>query len=402
MKLQSTTLGVALASVLGISNATADPLYFGGANLFPYPNVSAPDFLPNQIASLDSGIVVIKDIGGNTVCLAKVLSAVHDLGPALNPLGGMTFTYVIQNVSFGNASDPLVFFSLAFGNWGPVDATSLSMAADANVPNWAAYDGAGLRFAYFSEPLFQGDTAAKLVIHTSAPWYRRGFGGFQSGTSGDPMVLLPDGPVAICKDVEVCNDPGFCTAAVSPDQFDGGSRDPDGGSVSLSVDPEGPYPVGVTVVSVTVTDANGVSATCEATVTVNDCEAPEAFCIPTTNPAGGNIPNAGVGQGSSPRSGQNPDGFYELGARDNCDVSGVQIWVKDSAEGPCGGIFAAGPYAPGTKVKLTQSPGQASVKPMAGVIVAHINTKGEPVLVVVDAAGNTDTCQKCFVPPLPK
>jgi hypothetical protein len=133
-------------------------------------------------------------------------------------------------------------------------------------------------------------------------------------------------------------------------------------------------------------------------VTVKDVEAPVAECVPTTNPAGKNIPTAG----ENPKSGQNPDGFYILQGADNCDAaSSLQIFVKDSAEGPCGGTFVAGPYAPGTKVKLTQSPGQNGVKKMAGEIVAHINTKGEPVLVITDSSGNT-ICHKCFVPPPPK
>jgi hypothetical protein len=96
--------------------------------------------------------------------------------------------------------------------------------------------------------------------------------------------------------------------------------------------------------------------------------------VPTTNPSGGNVPKAGT----NPSSGENPDGFYELTAADNCDGSNLRIFIKDFAEGVCGGAFMAGPYAPGTKVKLTQSHGQASVKPMAGGVSAHINTRGDP------------------------
>lgn len=208
-------------------------------------------------------------------------------------------------------------------------------------------------------------------------------------------------PEAVCRDIEVCTDPDQCTATVEASQVDGGSSDPDGDPITLSLSPPGPYPLGQTVVVLTVTDDQGARDSCEATITVKDCEHPTVECVPTVNPAGGNVPNAGEAQGSSPSSGQNPDGFYELQAWDNCDGANLSIWVKDSAEGVCGGAFAAGPYAPGTKVKLTQSPGKQVVKPMAGVIVAHINTQGEPVLVVTDAAGNR-TCHNCLVPPPPK
>jgi hypothetical protein len=154
---------------------------------------------------------------------------------------------------------------------------------------------------------------------------------------------------------------------------------------------------GVTTVTYTVADTNGLAVSCSFTVTVNDTEPPLADCVPAVNAAGNTVPPAGT----NPRSGQNPDGFYQLLASDNCDGANLAIFVKDSAQGSCGGAFSAGPYAPGTRVKLTQSPGTSGVKPMAGVIVAHIHTVGEPVLVVTDSSGNA-TCHKCFVPPPPK
>ncbi len=133
------------------------------------------------------------------------------------------------------------------------------------------------------------------------------------------------------------------------------------------------------------------------TIAVPDVTPPVVDCVPTTNPAGDKVPTAGT----NPNSGENPDGFYQLLASDNCNGTNLVIFVKDSAEGPCGGNFSAGPYPSGTRVKLIQSPGKARVDPMAGVIVARIQTVGEPVLVVTDSSGNT-TCHKCFLPPPPK
>lgn len=146
------------------------------------------------------------------------------------------------------------------------------------------------------------------------------------------------------------------------------------------------FPVGTTVVTCTATDSSGNTSTCTFTVTVQDTGSPMVECVPTVNPAGKHVPDG------------DSSGFYELVATDECDGTDLAIYVKDSAEGNCGGGFVAGPYAPGTKVKLTQSPGESSVKPMAGSIVAHINTKGDPVLVVTDRSGNT-TCHKCPLPP---
>lgn len=204
-----------------------------------------------------------------------------------------------------------------------------------------------------------------------------------------PRIKCPD-------NIVVCNDPGLCSAVVN---YVVTASDNCPGLVLVCAPLSGSvFPVGDTVVNCTATDAVGHVSKCSFIVRVKDCEAPVAECIPTVNPAGGTVPPAGP---TPNPQGQNEEGYYELQAKDNCDGVNLSIFVKDSAEGPCGGVFAAGPYAPGTKVKLTQSSGQASVKPMAGVIVAHINTTGDPVLVVTDNAGN-QTCHVCLVPRPPK
>ena len=205
------------------------------------------------------------------------------------------------------------------------------------------------------------------------------------GTNVPCTITCPD-------NITVCNDAGQCGAVVNypAPVLSGGCSN----AVVACDPPSGSsFPKGTTTVTCT---AGG--STCSFTVTVNDCEAPRVACRPAENPSGKKIPVAG----KNPRSGHNPDGFYQLLARDNCDpIASLQIYVKDSAEGPCGGAFAAGPYAVGTIVKLTQSPGHAGVQPMAGVVTAHVHTRGEPVLVVTDSSGNT-TCHRCFVPPPPK
>jgi hypothetical protein len=103
-------------------------------------------------------------------------------------------------------------------------------------------------------------------------------------------------------------------------------------------------------------------------ITVPDVTAPECTCDPTTNPSGKNIPAAG----KNPKSGQNPDGFYVLGAKDNVDTD-PQIFVKDSVSGQ---VF--GPYHNGDKVKITQARGATpNAKPGSDGIVAHIQLQGD-------------------------
>ena len=77
-------------------------------------------------------------------------------------------------------------------------------------------------------------------------------------------------PVAVCEDKTVNADED-CQGNAS---VDASSFDPDGEPITLDQSPPGPYPLGATSVTLTVTDDYGASDSCTATVTVEDTTAP--------------------------------------------------------------------------------------------------------------------------------
>jgi hypothetical protein len=86
------------------------------------------------------------------------------------------------------------------------------------------------------------------------------------------VVTANQPPVALCQDVTVPADPAVCSAASA--SVDNGSADPDGDPLTLSQSPAGPYALGETSVTLTVTDPSGFSDSCTATVSVVDTTAP--------------------------------------------------------------------------------------------------------------------------------
>jgi uncharacterized repeat protein (TIGR03803 family) len=84
-------------------------------------------------------------------------------------------------------------------------------------------------------------------------------------------VVLNRAPVARCHDVTVSAGAN-CAAEAS---VDNGSFDPDAGdAITVRQEPPGPYPLGVTPVTLIVTDNHGASNSCAATVTVMDTAPP--------------------------------------------------------------------------------------------------------------------------------
>ena len=180
-----------------------------------------------------------------------------------------------------------------------------------------------------------------------------------------------------CPDtVSVSNDLGQCSATLNFLASASGLPAPTVTCTLNGMTIASPYPFPVGVNTVTCVASNSVGTdTCSFTVMVKDTDAPVASV------------SQAIVRG---------DVISTLLANDNCDGSNLSIYVKDSAQGPCGGTFRAGPYPPGTKVKLVRKTRPSVVKGSDG-LAATIATVGNPVLVVTDTAGNTS----CTTIPVP-
>ena len=128
-------------------------------------------------------------------------------------------------------------------------------------------------------------------------------------------------PQAQCRNLTVSAGPS-CTANAS---IDNGSFDPDGAdTITLAQSPAGPYALGATSVTLTVTDNHGAASSCTGTVTVADTTPPVISC-----------PAAIIADGSlSPSGAVVP---FTVTATDSCDTS-----VGVVATPPSGSLFPFG------------------------------------------------------------
>jgi hypothetical protein len=139
---------------------------------------------------------------------------------------------------------------------------------------------------------------------------------------GSVEVIHNHPPVAVCSNVTV-NADAHCIAHVSPSAVGGGSSDPDGDPITLHLSPAGPYSLGATSVQLTVTDDKGLSATCQATVTVVDATAPAITCpADVVRECPANTSPAATGTAT---------------AVDNCSIPTVSF--KDVSVPGCGGTM---------------------------------------------------------------
>jgi hypothetical protein len=96
-------------------------------------------------------------------------------------------------------------------------------------------------------------------------------------TVADPNLYCNQAPSAVCQNLTVSANSSCQGVAVASD-FNDGSTDPDLDPLTFSVSPAGPYALGTTNVTLTVSDGNGGSDQCTATITVQDNTPPTILC----------------------------------------------------------------------------------------------------------------------------
>ncbi|WP_122262548.1 VWA domain-containing protein [Ornithinimicrobium cerasi] len=128
-------------------------------------------------------------------------------------------------------------------------------------------------------------------------------------------------------------------------------------------------------------EPGGDGFTQTVSIDVNDVTPPTVSCGQGPNPAG-RMPQGG-----------NPDGFFQVFASDNVDPS-VDIFAHDT-----GSSEVFGGYPSGTTFKITQAPGATpQAVPFTGAVDRKLRLKGDAMMTVTDAAGNTAEVL-CEVPP---
>jgi len=210
--------------------------------------------------------------------------------------------------------------SLGAGSW---DVYVLKTDSAGNVLWEALCGGGNYDSGYSVQPTRDG---GYVVAGTT---YSLGAGGDVYLIKLEPSETQPpnSAPMAKCKNVQKSADQN-CQAGVSPQEVDNGSSDPDGDTITVSLSPSGPYPLGETAVTLTVTDEHGASAQCTAKITVEDDTAPSPMCPGDITV--GNDP----GQCSAVVNYEQPD------AIDNCDGE-----VEMTCEPASGSPFPVGETA---------------------------------------------------------
>jgi hypothetical protein len=143
-------------------------------------------------------------------------------------------------------------------------------------------EDANVQFAPISSATFASPTGS-LVVDTDQTPYIAPSAGNPTGTNMTAFVNISGTvgvpPDALCAPATVPTNPNECYASTA--SINNGSSNPDGDPYTLLQSPAGPYALGITPATLTITDDGPLgygSASCKANVTVKDEQPPTLTC----------------------------------------------------------------------------------------------------------------------------
>jgi hypothetical protein len=202
--------------------------------------------------------------------------------PAAAGVGTHTITYDFTdaNSCSASASDDVEIFALPTVTFtAPTPDICIEDAVQTGLgggtPTGGVYSGIGVDDAANGMTFsFDPTASAPAGGNVSVTYTFVDANGCSVSASDDVFVnpICNQPPVAVCQPVIMDADAN-CEAVVAAEAFDGGSTDPDMDMLTFSVDPAGPYAIGTTAVTLTVSDGTETRE-CTTTVMVSDATDP--------------------------------------------------------------------------------------------------------------------------------
>jgi uncharacterized protein (DUF1330 family) len=215
---------------------------------------------------------------GNTVAVRLTSSGNFSTTTnATLTIGGVSDTFSVTTLAIDTTPDAFSFISQTGVALNTVITSNTITVSGINAPAQISIAGGeysvnGGAFTSVAGTVTNGNTVAVRLTSsgnfsttTNATLTIGGVSGTFSVTA-----LANKPPVAVCQNVTAVAGSN-CTASAS---IDNGSYDPDGDPITLTQSPAGPYSLGNTSVTLTVSDNKGASSQCTGTVNVTDYTPP--------------------------------------------------------------------------------------------------------------------------------
>ena len=287
-------------------DGTLPPLHIGNG----YSTWGRTQFQPNPFYGVIDYVRIFKGHLLPDQLNTNLLGPIPD---AVNlPLNTPTGTNVtVQPMDANSGAQPV---SVTFSNVSQAGMTLLTVASSGPALPSSLKTGTAARYydisssAFFSTPVqvcvnysgvsFSNESVVKLYQYKNSQWVDVTTSldtnsdvicGTVSSLSAfavlEPKPNTP--PQAQCRNLSLDVGANGLSRTIAALELNNGSSDPDGDTLQYSVDNTGPFSLGTTTVTLTVSDGRGGSSSCAATVTVAPASPPELLLFlkgSATNP----------------------------------------------------------------------------------------------------------------------